>query len=510
MTISSRDAFAVLTGAEAAERELYSRTRPLVRFMTKEMAVWSPCGDYRELRFSDEESVPGGLSVLVPDDDYWGEYFYGQDRRAMRPIVVDLPGWRTFWLTVTFTRTRVGRQRYIEVGAVGCIEYLKWMRIFPDPHLPPEFQPSKWFGPIGPSATVAATVILRNLERLQGGLWPVMTHARFFRTPDGTPWTSPTYRMDEVYGAVKEICDAEDLQIVPTLYIHGEDEQPFPQWHVLDRTTLIFDIVPRFNDHSFTGTIADGLIRTGLQIAEDVLQWVAYPIADPSSPEAIDELTGRDGEVFPVYRAGQWSTVSESRQTVHLPMATRVTAGGKSPDWVNDIAVSVVASAVGYLGSLIGLNGLNLSFLEERVKDVVAAFHSLEDPDAAAAAGPWRLREAFAEAQSSGLSLQIVQAMKGTMHAHRGYTSHEVVVENGSPYLVGKHIKPGWPVGVEMDDGTVEVDRCTSITYEDSRDARGRIVLQIGSGAAELEPGLRSLNRIARFGQWLHRVALGG
>lgn len=505
-----RQAYADLTRAEKTERDTYAHPRARVRFMTKHMDVWSPCGDYQELTFTEKENEPGGLSIQVPDDKHWAEYFYGQSRNAARPIVVDLPGWRTFWITVAFTRTRQGRRRFIEVSAVHCIEYMNWMRIWPDPWLPAEFQPSKFRAPIGPAATVCADIMIPELQRLQGGLWPIMTHARFYREPDGTTWTNGTYRMDKVSDAITEICDAENLQIVPTLYIHGEDEQPFPQHHVLNRTTLIFDFVPRTHSEAISGTVVGGLIRTGLEIAKDLIEWVAYPIMDPTDPVAIDELTGRDGEVFPVYRNGDWSPVDDISQTVHLPMASRITAGGKSPEWVNDVAVGLVDGVVRFVAGLFNLDAFVPGFIKERVKDVALAFHSLEDPRSAAEAGPWRLREAFSDSQSTGLSLQIAQAMKSTAYAHRGYTSHAATVVNGQPYLVGKHIKTGWPVGVEMPDGTVEVDRVTEITYKDSRDAKGQITLQVGSGDAELEPGARGLGKIRSFASWVHRVSMGG
>ena len=510
MSNKSRQMFATLTGSEHVERDTYANPRARVRFMTKDMQLWAPCGDYREIKFTEKENASGALTILVPMSDEWYSYFYGQDRYAMRPIVVDLPGWRTFWITVSYTQVKEGRDRYIEVSAINCIEYLNGMRIFPDPGLPAEFQPSKYYSPIGPAATVCAKTTMDNLHRLQGGLWPIMTHARFYRSPDPTNWTSGNYRMDRVLDAVTEICDAEDLQIVPTLYIHGEDEQPFPQWHVLNRTTLIFDFVPRTNAKALTGNIVDGLFRTGIEIAKDLIEWVVYPVLNPSDPKGIDEITGRDGEVLPVYSNGDWSPVGEVSQTVHLPMATRITAGGKSPDYVNDVATGAVAGLVGYLGFLIGLPGLKLGFLEERVKDTVLAFHSLEDPRSANVAGPWRMREAFSDSQSSGLSLQIVQAMKSTAWAHRGYTSNTAEVSNGAPYLVGRHIRVGWPVGVELPSGEVTVDRVSEITYEDSRSAKGKITLQIGSGEAELEPGAKGLSKIRQLGAWVHRVAVGG
>lgn len=505
-----RQAYADLTDDERGERDEYMNARAHVRFMTKHMDVWGPCGDYREIKFTEKELTAGGLTILVPDDDYWGEYFYGQARNAARPIVVDLPGWRTLWLTVAFTRTRRGRKRFIEVAAVHCIEYLNWMRVWPDPGLPPEFQPSKHRAVIGPAATVCAQIVIPELQRLQGGFWPIMTHARFYREPDHTEWTNGVYRMDRVFDAVTEICEAENLQIVPTLYIHGEDEQPFPQHHVLDRTTLIFDFVPRAHSEAISGTVANGLIRTMIEVGKGLIEWVMYPILNPDDPASIDEISGRDGEVFPVYRNGEWSPVDEISQTVHLPMASRVTGGGKSPTFINDVGSFLVDGAIKFVAGLFNLDGFVPDFIKERTQDVAMAFHSKEDTRSADQAGPWRLREAFTDSQATGLSLQIVQAMKSTAFAHRGYTSHLATVANGQPYLVGKHIKTGWSVGVEMPDGTVEVDRVTEITYEDSRDVKGRITLQVGSGEAEQEPGARALGRIRRAAAFIHRVSMGG
>ncbi|WP_264885674.1 hypothetical protein [Dietzia sp. NCCP-2495] len=507
---TARSMYAALTADEKAERDTYGHPRAHVRFMSKFMQVWSPCGDYAELKFTEKENAPGGLVILVPDDEHWGEYFYGQPRDTARPIVVDLPGWRTMWLTVSFTRTRKGKRRYIEVSAVHCIEYLNWMRIWPDPGLPAEFQPSKWRMPIGPAATVCAAIMIPELQRLQGDLWPIMTHARFYREPDNTSWTNGVYRMDKVYDAVLDICEAENLQMVPTLYIHGEDEQPFPQHHVLHRTTLIFDFVPRSNSRAFTGTLSGGLLRTGIEIAQDLFEWVQFPVADPQDPRAIDDLAGRDGEVFPVYSDGEWSPVDEVSQTVHIQMARRFTGGGKSPDFINDVVIGGLEALVRGIAGFFQLEGFLPDFLAERAKDVAMAFHSVKDRRADEVQGPWALHEAFTDSQATGLSLQVAQALKSTAYAHRGYTSHAITVENGMPYLVGRHIRTGWPVGVEMRDGTVEVDRVSEVTYEDSRSARGRITLQIGSGDAELEPGMKGLTKLRRFAGWIHRVSMGG
>ncbi|MBM4549509.1 hypothetical protein GS445_07465 [Rhodococcus hoagii] len=63
-----------------------------MRFWSKTLELWGPCGDFRDLRFTDKKLSAGGLTIRVPDNEHWREYFFKQSRYAMRPISVDFPG----------------------------------------------------------------------------------------------------------------------------------------------------------------------------------------------------------------------------------------------------------------------------------------------------------------------------------------------------------------------------------------------------------------------------------
>src|SRR5699024_2239347 len=216
--------------------------------------------------------------------------------------------------------------------------------------------------------------------------------------------------------------------------------------------TLIFDFVPRTHSVAISGTVTGGLIRTGIEVAKDVLDWVAYPILDPSSPQAIDELTGRDGEVFPVYRNGEWSPVDEISQTVHIGRPPRLTAGGKSPEFISDVVVGGIDAIVRGIAGLFRLDFLVPAFMTERAERVAVALLSRLRVPASAAVGRGRVMESSPGSPSAGFVLSTGPAMPAPASAHGGFASPAAPVANGDPSLVGQLVKVGRSVGVEMPD----------------------------------------------------------
>ncbi|QDF17114.1 minor tail protein [Gordonia phage William] len=543
-----RGAFATLTQEEQAERDVYKNPKAVVELRTKDMAVWSISGDYQELKFTDKKSAAGGLTMLLPVDDHYADYFDGQPKATVRPIVVRLPGYTTLWFITKFTRARKGLKRYYEVEAVGALEHLSWIRLWPCPWLPAEFQPIKyWFG-TGPSATMCALPLAANLVRLQGNLFsiptgnlfapdtwnivknamhPMMVNPRNKVLGDTTKWDFASWRMDEALTAFTEVAQANDLQIVYQFFDPDVDEQPFPEFIHLDRPKLIFDFVEKGQPVGWTGTLLDGFFRTGIEMGTDLLGWVLYPIlGDDRYQEYLDKVQGTiANKPIAVYTTGKYSPADEYEQTTHLAMASRVTAGGKSPEWVNTLLVTGANMLLSAAGAAIGvalvaatggaaapllpfLSNLQLGAFEGVVKDTIMAFHTSEDIQRANEAGPWRFRETFAESSSTGLSMETLSGMKSAHWATRPYISHAISVQNGTPYYIGKDLQLGDLVGVQMADGRVEVEYLEEITYEDSRGARGKLTLQIGRPDAEREPGSIALGKIRRFGTWLTRAAL--
>ncbi|OZF09809.1 hypothetical protein CH300_00060 [Rhodococcus sp. 15-1154-1] len=526
----SRASYAQFAAEAEEERQTYGNPKPGVRFMSKYMEQYGRCGDFRDLKFNEKSLTPGSLSITVPDNDQWEEYFYGQSQYAVRPIVIDLPDYQTIWFTTTFARIkeRRTRKKYIQVVAVSPLEFLNWVRIFPNAWFPPEFQwPKEWSG-FAPSATLLSMALTPNLIRLQAPLWsiptgdlldpqtynifrnamwPLMVNPRKKGFFDGTKWEAGVARMDKFLDFAVDICKINNLEITMTWFNPGEHEQPFPEFVTLTRPTLVVDFVPMGDPLAFEGNAIGGLIRTGIEMAQDAIEWITYPILDPSDPDP--ELEG-----IPVYRDGEHSTIDQAEEVTHIPFATRATVGGKSPDWLNQAIVTGANLLLGVISSaassiIPGFPVLQLGIFEDQVKDVVMAFHSQEDLRLAREAGPWRFREAFGESSVTGLSLNAVASMKTTLWDHRGFVSQKIEVSHGAPYFVGRDLRVGKPVGYETPSKKIRVEKLNEIAYEYSRTVRGRFTLQIGDGDPEREPGQLALGKIRKITGWITRVALG-
>lgn len=524
----SREKYAEFGREAEEERRIYGHPRARVRFWTKQLELWGPCGDFRDLVFTDKKLSAGGLTIRVPDNEHWAEYFYGQSRFAMRPISVDLPGYRTFWLTVSFGRIKEGRKRWIQVEAVHGIEYLNRIHMWPAWWLPPEIQPPSTTG-IGGAITVLKGELAGQLVRLQEPLrkvnlfdpktwnlfrnafWPLAVNPRGVGLADTSKWTITDARMDRYWDVMQDVCKTNNIVPKVDLYIHGEDPQPFPEFMKLDRNTVVVDFVEKGNDYVFTGTIVDGIIRSGLEFADNALGAIVYPIlGDRGWDDYLQKAAGTlRGRPIAVYRTGKYSTASRVEQMTHLPLATRVTGGGKSPNWLNDLVVNAGNFIAGAIGAAIGLPWLSLGVLSDQLKDRFMAFHSREDHRLAKEAGPLRFRETFVSGQGTGLSLDLMAAMQSAAWDHRGYTSSAIDVSNGAPYYVGLDIEKGDPVVKELPDGSVEGASLEEISYEESPSRVG-FTLQIGSGEAEREPGQIAMGKVRKLTSIVSRIALGG
>lgn len=532
MSFDIRQAFAGLTWDEKDERDLLAHPKAELQLRDKNNRLWGISGDYRELKFTEKENAPGSITFTVPDDEFYREYFYQFPKGQARPVVVQLPYYRTMWLITDFKRVRKGLNRYIEVSGVGALEYLNWIHLWPCPWLPAEWQPIHYWFAIGPSCTNMAAALAANLVRLQGELYsiptgnllnpesynlfkkafhPIVVNPRNKLIGDTSTWIMASWRMEKAMDAFTEICQTEGITMTATLFDpDAGDEQPFPEFMHLDEPTLIIDFIEKGAPIGMTGTLVDGLFRTGVIMADDALEWIFYPILnDDNYKDYLQKAFGMiPGKPFACYTTGQWSPIPSFEQTTHIPTASRVTAGGKSPEWLNSLMVTGANLAIGALGAAIGLPGLQIGIFESLIKNTVMAFHTMEDIGRANEGGPWRLRETFAESSTTGLSLTTFAGMKSAHYKTRGYVSHAIEVSNGAPYFAGKDLNCGDPVGVELFDATVEVDRLKEISYEDSRSVRGQLQLQIGSPDAEREPGSIALTKMRQAFAWVNRVAL--
>lgn len=522
-----REKFAKIEEQAEKDRQLYGYPKAHVRMMTKHMEVAAICTDYRELKFSDKMNAAGSLQLKLPYSEKWIEAIADIDVDEVIPIIVDLPGYQTVWfVTDSYEVEDEDGSEWIEVVAINDWEYMNRMVFWASPGAPASFQlPKEWVGIGSAISLLKYWFILPNLARLQapfygfpdGDLlslktwnilrnaqWPIMVKPTSI-IHDTSPIVALSTRFDVAGAAVGDILKTEGLQLVTEIYIHGESEQPFPDIMILDRTTIIIDIVQKADLRAFTGTFVDGIIRSGLEILDSGLSWLAYPILSQ------DDYSDYFQTLFGTLPYKPWivfhkGTTRSSRVGKHKPMASRATVGGHSPEWVNKLAVAASNTLLGLLGTAIGIPGLGVGILEDEVKNVAMAFHTWEDQARAKRSGPWRFREVFKEA-SSGLSLNALAAIKTALWENRGYLSHEISVTNGRPFYLGLHIGLGDPCGYEK-RGKIHTDYVYGIDYEDTPGVRGHVVMQIGDGTRDLDPGALALGKIRTFGSALSKMAL--
>lgn len=521
-----RAKFAEIEAQAERDKQVYGFPKARVRVMNKDMELVALATDYRVLKFKDKMNAAGALQMRLPASEKWIEAIGDVDVDAAIPIIVDLPGYQTVWFVTDSDEVEdENGDEYIDVVAISDKEYLNRMVLWASPGMPAEFQaPKEWIGIGSARSLIKFWYLMPNLARLQGfsGLpdgdllslqswnllrnaqWPLMVRPSSV-IHDTSKVVAMATRFDVAGDAIADILKTEGLQLVTELYIHGESEQPFPEIMMLDRTTLLIDIVEKADLRVFTGTALDGIIRTGLEILDDGLSWLAYPILSQDDySDYFQKLFGMlPYKPWIVYHKG---TVASSSTKKYKPRASRATVGGKSPGWVNKAAVAASNALLGYLGLAIGIPGLAIGIFEDEVTNIIMAFHSWEDRARALRSGPWRFREVFREA-STGLSMDALAAIKTALWETRGYIAHRITVTNGRPFYVGLHMGIGDPVGYEK-RGQINTDYLYSIDYEDSPSKFGHLELEIGDGTQDLEPGALALGKIRSFGAFANRLAL--
>ena len=148
--------------------------------------------------------------------------------------------------------------------------------------------------------------------------------------------------------------------------------------------------------------------------------------------------------------------------------------------------------------------GLTLGLLDDQVEDVVLAFWRHGFSGRKNGMGRDHYGEVWETTGSTGFSISTIAAVRAGANATKPYTSYELEVVNGAPYMVGRHIDLGHPVSAEIGrSGRLYTDelRTKRITF----DAEGvRVIVSIGvdseekSSAARLGRLLESVKQVTQ------------
>ena len=115
-----------------------------------------------------------------------------------------------------------------------------------------------------------------------------------------------------------------------------------------------------------------------------------------------------------------------------------------------------------------------------------------------------RYGEVWETTGSTGFSISTIAAVRAGANATKPYTSYELEIVNGAPYMVGRHIDLGDPVSAEIGrSGRLYTDELR--TKRTEFDASGvRLVIAIGvdseekSAAARLGRLLESVKQVTQ------------
>lgn len=411
---------------------------------------------------------------------------------------------------------------YVRVEALHEHQHAKRIYCFPNPFFPAAVQWPKIFPWAGPARTGILTMLFLNLLRQYAPLWrlpdnpfdkqswkdsvnpahwPQIVDPRGLNlVQDTSKWTLFSTRMGNFYDVTKPILEDCGLMLVADRWLPG-DEQPFPEWVILDRPIRIWRVVDKSGVRGPTGTLLDGAIRWIATTADDYLSEITEvaPWIDP--PEyLVQGWTGTVPEAPAVVWYGAQRHEIEAgtgtsgmvwwERTVHKALAKAIITGGKSPGWVNTGMKMIANAILGYIGLLFANPGLTLGLLDEQVENVILAWQRHENYGRGAKMGSDPYLEHYVPADN-GFGLNTFPAIRAGSWATRAYTSFRIGVINAAPYIYGTHFRLGDRVTAEAGRGRLYTDqvRADKLTWSPTQDPRWDF--SIGIDDAEQAPTTR-------------------
>lgn len=434
----------------------------------------------------------------------------------------------------------------VTIQCVGDWNWLNKILVWPNFLLPIQVQFPKEAIYIGAAVTVIETMLTEQIIRLQSGLWEMVNNilnpASWFATlmmgkglltpcaviprtdnllsevfTDTSKWCAVTGRMDTVATLADQICKDNGIVIDADLWLPGEP-QPTTMF-TLSEPTICFRVRDKSGVTGPTGTLLDGILKTGVDILDGAFGEVIKPFLNPANQYAPDGVSiapafGVDFVApWPIYNCdNKRSGIKECHTNFHHPLAYTVIGGGKSPEWVNKLidllleaaitAILVAIAATG-AGAAAAVSGIPTTLLDGVFDNVILAFQLVENSDRRSKLGPYGYPEFFSSTGSTAYTLDEFFALEIAMWDTRGYISGQITAYNGTPYTVGKDFAVGDLVSW-IRRGKLYTDYVTQVTVTDDRSNRVSTEIQVGDGAAQESPwarlqrGLSSLETAAQ------------
>ncbi|SNY83980.1 hypothetical protein SAMN04244553_3584 [Nocardia amikacinitolerans] len=522
-----------LDNLEREDQEYRSDQTARVRYYDKYLQEIGEEAAYIALQFNHPKNKAGGLKMSIPRVDmiHFDHIFRNPDGEdATIPITVDTAAfrWDGYITKASVIRDEDGVET-VDIEAIHCWHHIATTALWASPFAPILAQFPRHDVKFGPVETVCLLYLVTNLMRLQAHFWDVPD--RWLDAPDwaqvgsalwpiaivpidvwrdSSPWCAATARFDMADQTLVPLMDGTGVMLNAKFFLPEDgDEQPAPNWYVLDRPTVVIWTENKDGVVGPTGTLFDGLIAQVEEFIDDTTV-VRYPKFDSQSEyEAVYGNSGPLGTFRALphvwYLEGEYSGIGPSEIALHKPMATSVIVGGRSPGWVNAGIELVMKNLLAWLGMLIGIPGLDALY-QGQLDDVFLAWMNYEDRERTRRAGPFAFREHVVTASSKAFTLDGVMSGLRGLHQTRGYTSKRVTIGDGAPYLIGKDFTLGDQIGFQVGD-QLFTDYVTDMTFTDDRERGARWELTIGDGADEEDSVVKGWDRMAQFAQAIRVLA---
>ena len=287
----------------------------------------------------------------------------------------------------------------------------------------------------------------------------------------------------------------KDAQCIPYArqWLVG-DPQPFPEYLELTRNVIIVGIEYTDTVPGLTGTLLDGWIQLAVELGDDLITEVVHPILDPDdmtplpSQTPIGDLLGLSpAQPWPVYRLGEYSGLLNTRVSKKKSTGTVFWTGGRSPDWVNQGIALAISTALEYIGFSMGIPGLG-NLYQGQFDNTVLAFAKVEDRSRARKAGRFCFRHVWCSEGATGFGISTALALRKGWFDSRPRVMRQVEVIDGFPYLIGRHVRKGYPCVFEMPDGGLYIDRISNVKWRRDEGQDLRRVLVVGDDEDDEDP----------------------
>lgn len=322
---------------------------------------------------------------------------------------------------------------------------------------------------------------------------------------DTSPFISLNWRMDELLQLVTKTCEDNGLYIHVYLWEPGMPQpDPFAEaTNLLRVPTIVVDVLDRMQISGFSGTFADGLQRTAVDLIGSMFGEALKPFLDPNNEAQYAPDGVNIAPVFGLHAVKPWNVYNADHPrsgvrgvvSHHHPIAWRTITGGKSPAWLNATVDATLAWLIDMLTIVLGVTGIPGTILDGAFHDIAFAFQQTDNFDRRMKLGIYGLPEVFIPTGSGSYTLEAFFQQKSAQYDTRGYISGAIVVDNCFPYELGRDTFPG-ALSTFIRRGRIVTDFNENVTLIENRGEATRLELQIGDGKAEDAPSTKIQRRL--------------